>query len=85
MRYDLSISHVAGKHLIIADTLSTGQPTTGDQELQHDTAEGVVMRGSRVVIPTFLRQDMLHTGHQGITKCHKMARQSVWPETFSST
>ena len=43
-------------------------------------AEGVLMRGSRVVIPTSLRQDMLqhiHTGHQG-TKCRDMARQSVW-------
>ena len=44
-------------------------------------AEGVLMRGSRVVIPTSLHQDMLqriHTGHQGITKCRDMARQSVW-------
>ena len=40
MQYDFSISHVTGKHLINADTLSralTGQPTTGDQELPQDT------------------------------------------------
>lgn len=44
-------------------------------------ADGVLMRGNRIIIPPPLRQEMLskiHTGHQGITKCRERARQSVW-------
>ena len=149
MRYDFSISHVAGKHLATADALSrapTGEPSGGDHELQQETeayvqqimqtlpateqrteqirqcqesdpvcqqlvqltlqgwppekkslprelkpyhtvqselavADGVLMRGSRIVIPASLRQDVLrclHKGHQGINKCRDLARQSVW-------
>ncbi len=43
--------------------------------------EGLLMRGSRIVIPPPLRQEMLakiHTGHQGIVKCRERARQSMW-------
>ena len=39
------------------------------------------MRGARIIIPPSLRQDVLeklHSGHQGITKCHLRARQLVW-------
>ena len=42
---------------------------------------GLLMRGSRIIIPTSLRKEMLnrvHYGHQGITKCRAKARQSVW-------
>ena len=148
MRYDFSISHVKGKHLVTADALSRSpskEPTAADHELQQDTgayvqqvvqslpatderieeirqsqeadpvcqqlvqftlegwpekkslsrelrqyhkvrceltvAERVLMHGNRVVIPITLRQDMLqriHTGHQGITKCRDLARQSLW-------
>ena len=41
----------------------------------------LLMRGSRIVIPPTLRQDMLerlHEGHQGITKCRLRAKQSMW-------
>lgn len=44
-------------------------------------AEGLLMRGNRVVIPLSLRADILerlHTGHQGTTKCRQRAKQSVW-------
>ena len=43
--------------------------------------EGLLLRGCRIVIPTSMRQDILerlHSGHQGIVKCHARARQSVW-------
>ena len=154
MRYNFSISHVPGKHLVTADALSrapVGQPTTDDEELQKDTtvyvrqvmetipvveqrleqirqgqetdrvcqqlaqyvqhgwpdkeklsrevrifhnvrseltiAEGVLMRGSRIVVPLSLRPDVLnsiHTGHQGINKCRELARMSVWWPKMSS-
>jgi len=43
--------------------------------------DGLLLRGSRIVIPTALRLEMLdklHSGHQGITKCRQRARQSIW-------
>ena len=43
--------------------------------------QGLLMRGSRLIIPSSLHQEMLgriHEGHQGITKCRERARQSAW-------
>ena len=43
--------------------------------------EGLLLRGTRLVIPTSMRPDILHhlhVGHQGITKCRAKAKQSVW-------
>ena len=48
---------------------------------QLSVEDGLLMRGSRIVIPSYLRQDMLHRiheGHQGIVKCRERARHSVW-------
>ena len=42
---------------------------------------GLLLKGSRLVIPASMRSDILeklHTGHQGIVKCRMRARQSVW-------
>ena len=42
---------------------------------------GLLMRGSRILIPPPLPKEILnrlHTGHQGITKCQEKPRQSVW-------
>ena len=41
----------------------------------------LLLRNSRLVIPTSLQDDVLkklHTGHQGITKCRQRASQAVW-------
>ena len=42
---------------------------------------GLLLRGNRLVIPHPLQPETLqklHAGHQGITKCHQQALQSVW-------
>ena len=44
-------------------------------------ANGLLLRGSRLVIPPNLQPDILnkiHTGHQGITKCRRHIAQTVW-------
>ena len=43
--------------------------------------DGLLLRGSRIIIPSSLRLeilDSLHEGHQGISKCRSRAQQSVW-------
>ena len=43
--------------------------------------KGLLLRGSRIVIPHSLQAGILaqvHRGHQGITKCRERARQCVW-------
>ena len=43
--------------------------------------DGLILKGDRIVIPETLRGetlDMLHTGHQGETKCLLLARESVF-------
>ena len=46
--------------------------------------DGVVMNGTRVVIPQSLQDEYLrclHTGHFGISKCRTRAKSTVyWPE-----
>ena len=42
---------------------------------------GILLRGSRLVIPPALRPEIiekLHAGHQGFTKCERRAQESVW-------
>jgi hypothetical protein len=42
---------------------------------------GILMKDTRLVIPSSLRLDTLdkiHAGHQGIRKCRERARESVW-------
>ena len=148
MRFDFSISHVPGKQLVIADTLSrapVGDPVGADQDLINETevyanaiigslpiseprleslrrlqeadaecqqitaycksgwprrkelphelrpyhqvaselavTEGLLMRQSRIIIPSAQRSEVLeqiHRGHQGIHKCWECAAQTVW-------
>ena len=45
--------------------------------------DGLILKGDRIIIPEALRSqvlEVLHTGHQGETKCLPLARESVfWP------
>ena len=48
---------------------------------------GLLMQGTRIVIPAAMRVkilEKLHEGHQGITKTRECARQSVWWPGLSS-
>ncbi len=48
---------------------------------QFSVENGLLLRGCRIIIPPSLRKKLLnkiHSGHQGVTKCREMARQSVW-------
>ncbi len=148
MRFDYTISHVSGKDLCTADTLSrapVSEPTEKDGNFQQEVSafldlvvhnlpateqrlqdiqthqdrdpicqklkhycqhgwpnksnvqgpikayfqvkdelsvhKGLLLRGSRLVIPRTLRPgvlEKLHSGHQGVTKCRERARQSAW-------
>ena len=46
-------------------------------------ADGVIFKGMRIVVPPFMRQNMLkqiHASHQGINKCLQGAREALyWP------
>ena len=49
--------------------------------------DGLLVRGTRIVIPSSLREEiisLLHVGHQGVTKCRERASQSVWWPRISS-
>ena len=50
--------------------------------------DGVILKGSRVVVPTSLRKHMMtiaHEGHFGIVKCQSRARQVLyWPNMNSN-
>ncbi len=43
--------------------------------------KGLLLKGSRLVIPVAMQKTILgkmHEGHQGITKCRERAKQSAW-------
>ncbi|XP_037579458.1 uncharacterized protein K02A2.6-like [Dermacentor silvarum] len=43
--------------------------------------EGLLLKGSRIVVPSALQSgtlELLHDGHQGINRCKALARESVW-------
>ena len=52
------------------------------QEKAHITVQhGLLMKDSRLLIPSSMRLEILdkiHTGHLGIRKCRERARESVW-------
>ena len=51
------------------------------RELTISSDSKIVLRGSRIVIPTVLREraiDIAHEGHQGLVKTKKLLREKVW-------
>ena len=58
-------------------SLSAYWPERAHITIQH----GLLMKDSRIIIPSSLRLEVLdkiHTGHFGIHKCRERARESVW-------
>ena len=50
-------------------------------ELSVDAINGLILRGSRIVLPAVLRRKALniaHEGHQGLVKTKKLLREKVW-------
>ncbi|XP_041355436.1 uncharacterized protein K02A2.6-like [Gigantopelta aegis] len=51
------------------------------QELSVTSDEGIVLRGTRIVIPAILQRktcQLTHQGQQGIVKTKKLLRQKIW-------
>ena len=55
------------------------------EKVKHDltlsTTHGIILKGTRIVMPTTLQQkviDLAHEGHQGIVKTKKLLREKVW-------
>lgn len=49
--------------------------------------DGLLLRGTRLVMPANMRNDVLekiHEGHQGVVKCRELAGQTVWWPGLSS-
>ena len=50
-------------------------------ELTNSSDSKIILRGSRIVIPTALGErtiDIVHEGHQGLVKTKKLVREKVW-------
>ena len=48
---------------------------------------GILIRANRIVMPSIIQKEtfeQLHVGHQGIDKCRRRAKQSVWWPGLSS-
>ena len=62
-------------------TLSTDLKPYLSVSAQLSVTNGLLLRGSRIIVPPSLRKTLLerlHSGHQGVTKCRERARQSIW-------
>ena len=61
----------------IPQALKKFYPVAAELSVQN----GLLLRGSRLVIPVSMQTDILqklHVGHQGIRKCRERAKQAVW-------
>ena len=89
------IETAKGKQLqLLIDTIHKGWPNSKhrchdttkpfwDSRLELTEIDGVILKGTRLVIPEVMKKEMLdrlHEGHQGMEKCKRRARQSCyWP------
>ena len=79
---------------LLIDTIHKGWPNSKhrchdttkpfwDSRLELTEIDGVILKGTRLVIPEVMKKEMLdrlHEGHQGMEKCKRRARQSCyWP------
>ncbi|XP_014672357.1 PREDICTED: uncharacterized protein K02A2.6-like, partial [Priapulus caudatus] len=70
-KYDVEIKYVPGKDIPLADALSRISPCP----------DGIVLKGTRIVIPAALQLavlEQLHYAHQGAEKCKLRAKGSVF-------
>ena len=94
----ISIREETGKDVTlkeIARYISLGWPENKHQLKDHglhkfwtmreelSMEDGIILKGSKILVPPVLRQEMLeliHEGHQGIERCINKARESLyWP------
>ena len=64
----------------ISQTPGSVQPYWNDRA-ELTVQDGLLLKNSRIVIPSCMRLEILykiHTGHQGIVKCRERAKNSVW-------
>ena len=51
------------------------------EKVKHELTHGIILKGTRIVMPTTLQQrviDLAHEGRQGIVKTKKLLREKVW-------
>ena len=73
----------------VLDYMLNGWPEKGDKQFQPyqqsqgelSLVDGLVIFNKRIVVPTALRQEILHKlheSHQGLAKCRQNAQDTVW-------
>ena len=65
----------------IKDRLNSMTRPYWSERAELTVVQNLLMKGSRIVIPSAMRLDVLdkiHEGHQGITKCRARAKTAVW-------
>ena len=51
------------------------------QDPELSVVDGIITKGSRIVIPESMREEVLqklHESHQGISKCRERAKEAIW-------
>lgn len=75
----------------VISCLSTGKNIEGEIKLflsELSVVNGVMLKGTKVVIPKSMQRDMLariHVGHLGLQECKERARLVFWPGLNATT